>query len=140
MKTIKELAGSAWTGKAELWLDPLGNESVVSDCTMAIDEAGVTYTWSHDGKPHRGGLKVREGGADFTDTFHSPTSMSCDEVPSLPGLLAVAGTYAAGDGPPWRWRTTLSVRPSGELVLQMTNVTPWGEDGRAVRMIATRDD
>ena len=39
----------------------------------------------------------------------------------------------------WRWRIGLSVRePSGELVLQMTNVAPWGEETRAVRMICTR--
>jgi hypothetical protein len=32
----------------------------------------------------------------------------------------------------------LSERPSGELVLQMTNVAPWGEEQRAVRMVFTR--
>jgi hypothetical protein len=28
--------------------------------------------------------------------------------------------------------------PAGELVLQMTNITPWGEEARAVRMTFTR--
>jgi len=41
----------------------------------------------------------------------------------------------AGEGPPWGWRVAVAHRPSGELVLQMTNIKPWGEDGRAVRMI-----
>ena len=47
----------------------------------------------------------------------------------------------AGDGPPWGWRTKLSLRAMGGegLVLQMTNIAPWGESGRAVRMVATRD-
>jgi hypothetical protein len=61
--------------------------------------------------------------------------MRCAAVPGSWALVDVAGTYAAG-ADRWGWRVHVSVRPTGELVLQMTNVCPWGEDGRAVRMVA----
>lgn len=39
-----ELKGSEWTGEAELWLDPKGNEVDVSKCTLAIEPGVLTYT------------------------------------------------------------------------------------------------
>ena len=139
MQSIRELKGSRWTGKAELWLDPFGNDAAHSDCTITVGEGAVSYTWSHDGDEHEGSLALRDGGADFTDTFHSPQPMSCATIDGAAGLVAVAGTYSAGEGPDWGWRITVSSRPTGELVLQMTNITPWGEYGRAMRMTCSRD-
>jgi hypothetical protein len=63
--------------------------------------------------------------------------MRCMAVASSWSIVDVEGTYSAGDGTDWAWRISLSQRPGGELVLQMTNITPWGERGRAVRMVAT---
>ncbi len=104
-----------------------------------MSESELRYTWAHEGKAHEGKLALRSGGADFTDTFHSASAMACRAAPSTWALVDVLGTYEAGGGPPWGWRITVSQRPhSGELVLQMTNITPWGEDGRAVRMVAAR--
>ena len=140
MTTLNELAGSTWTGEAELWLDPLGDEARRSACTIAIEPSAVRYTWSYEGKPQRGALELRDGGAELSDTWHSPEPMMCEAVAGWT-LLAVQGTYGAGEGPDWGWRTALSLRPMGEgqLVLQMTNIAPWGEEGRAVRMTCVRD-
>jgi len=136
---LHELANTHWTGRAELWLDPQGNEVAVSDCTLHVEPTAIRYTWSHDGTPHHGTLALRAGGADFTDTFHSPTPMACVAAPAPWALVDVLGTWSAGDGPPWGWRILVAHRPaSDELVLQMTIVKPWGEDGRAVRMVARR--
>ncbi len=140
MTTLKDLSGTHWTGKSELWLDPEGNAAVTSDCTVAVDDAVVRYTWSHEGKEHNGTFTLRDRGADFTDSFHSPQPMPCEPVTRGGCLFAVIGTYSVGDGPRWGWLTTLSLRPTEELVLQMTNITPWGEDGRAVRMVCKRTD
>jgi hypothetical protein len=135
--TLAELAGTKWEGDAELWLDPAGDQASRCACTLAVEAGGVGYGWSHEGQPHTGRLALREGGADFTDTFHSPSPMRFRAAPSPRGLLDLFGTYPAG-GEDWGWRITLSLRPSGELVLQMSNVTPWGEEGRAVRMVCRR--
>lgn len=140
MQTLENLSGTRWKGTAELWLDPLGNEVERSDCTIAVDSAVVSYTWSFQGKPQQGRLVLRAGGADFSDSWHQAEPMRCDDVPGGQGLLNVLGSYAAGEGPRWGWRTTLSLRtPTGALVLQMTNITPWGEEGRAVRMVCAPD-
>jgi hypothetical protein len=137
--TIHALANTRWTGTSELWLDPAGNTALTSDCSIAVVPNGITYSWSYEGKTHEGKLVLKaDGSAEFTDTFHSPAAMACAAVASPWALVDVLGTYAAGDGPRWGWRITVSRRPDAELVLQMTNITPWGEDGRAVRMICKR--
>lgn len=138
MNTLRDLRGSRWSGKGELWLDPLGNEAAVSDCTLVIEDAAVRYTWSHEGKAHEGSLALRDGGAEFTDTFHSSQPMQFAPFPVPGALLSLIGSYSMDGGPAWGWRIALCHRPTGELVLQMTNVTPWGEDGRAVRMVFSR--
>jgi hypothetical protein len=135
MKTLQDLKGSRWAGKGELWLDPKGNEAAVSDCTCTVEDGTVRYTWSHEGKEHKGSIELREGGAVFHDTFHSADPMEFKPWPVPGAVFSVIGSYSVGGGPAWGWRIVLAVRPSDELVLQMTNVTPWGEDGRAVRMV-----
>ena len=138
MKTLNDLNKTKWAGKAELWMDPMGNEAALSDCAISIDDGVVSYTWSHEGKEQKGSLTLRDGGAEFTDTFHSPQPMSFKDVPDSWALFELHGTYPAGEGPDWGWRIGLCLRtPTGELVLQMTNITPWGEEGRAVRMACT---
>lgn len=136
--TLRELANTQWTGRGELWLDPLGNEVSTCECRVELEDAAIHYHWSHEGKPHTGKIALRDGGAELSDTFHAPTPMAFVDRADRWSLVDVFGTYGAGDGPDWGWRITLSHRPSGELVLQMTNVTPWGEEGRAVRMICQR--
>lgn len=136
--TLQELVGSRWTGQGELWLDPLGYEVHRCECEIEIADGAIHYRWSHEGTPHTGKLALRPDGADFTDSFHSSTPMAFVNVANRWGLVDVFGTYPAPDGPAWGWRIILAHRPTGELVLQMTNVTPWGEEGRAVRMICKR--
>ena len=141
--TLADLAGTSWHGTSELWLDPLGNDAQTSPCTLQIDAGAVHYTWEYQGTPHRGSVTPNAEGASFTDTWHSPTPITCPPVPGSHALLDVIGTYAAGDGPPWGWRVIVSHRPPfgsapEALVLQMTNIAPWGEEARAVRMVGQR--
>lgn len=138
----QDLAGSTWAGTSELWLDPLGNTSETSPCTVEVAPDAVRYTWAFRGTPHQGTIAIGGEGGVFTDSFHSPVPMVCRSLPSW-ALADLAGTYTAGEGPPWGWRLTLSLRPPYDggpetLVLQMTNVAPWGEETRAVRVLATR--
>ena len=137
MATLSELNGTRWAGAAELWLDPLGDNVVRGDCTIYVEGDVVRYAWSHEGKGHEGSISLQEGGAVFTDSWHQPQPMTCQRMPDAWGLFQVQGEY--GPQSDWRWRTGLSLRsPTDELVLQMTNVAPWGEEARAVRMICRR--
>lgn len=134
--TLSGIAGTTWAGSGELWMDPLGDEAARSEVTAAVESDTVQYTWSHDGKAQSGTITARGDGADFVDTFHSPETMRCRLLPDTQGLLQVQGQY--GPAGEWGWRIGVSIRPTGELVLQMTNIAPWGEEGRAVRMICSR--
>lgn len=137
MQTFDQLAQTKWAGIAELWLDPLGDEVVRSECTLWVEPEAVRYAWSYEGKSQQGSFTLREGGADFTDSWHQPEPMACRTVAGGRGLFYVQGEY--GPDSDWGWRTTLSLRaPTGPLVLQMTNIAPWGEEVRAVRLICTR--
>jgi len=134
MPELSELAGTRWAGTSQLWLDPLGDSGQVGECTMSLSAVGVEYTWAYEGVPHRGSVVLAAGSAEFRDTWHQPDPMECRYLPDSRGLFCVLGSYGPeGD---WGWRMTLSLRPhSGELVLQMTNIAPWGEEARAVRMV-----
>ncbi|MCK7577398.1 MAG: hypothetical protein MZV65_17265 [Chromatiales bacterium] len=124
MSSLSELQGTRWTGTAELWLDPLGDDVIRSDCTIAVGPCVVRYTWSHEGREHQGSITLRDAAADFTDTRHQPEPMRCRPVADALGLFQVQAEY--GPDMDWRWRIGLSLRtPTDELVLQMTNVAPW---------------
>ena len=121
MNLLSDLHGTRWAGTAELWLDPLGDDVVRSDCTISINTHVVRYTWSYEGEAHEGSLTLSDDGAEFTDSWHQPQPMTCLRIPDSGGLFQVQGVY--GPESDWRWRTGLSLRtPTDELVLQMTNV------------------
>ena len=137
MTKRSELNGTQWAGSSELWLDPLGDQVSRCECTVSVDDNVVRYTWSHEGKPHEGSITLSEEGATFVDSWHQPTPMACQHLPRAQGLFQVQGQY--GPEADWGWRLGLSLRaPTGELVLQMTNIAPWGEEARAVRMTCKR--
>jgi hypothetical protein len=136
---LEELANTRWRGTGELWLDPLGDEAHRYDCTLAVGTDAIEYTWSHEGQPHQGRIELRDGSARWSDGWHQPQQVDCRAVPGAWGLLALHYSYSAPGSPDWGWRITLSQRPTGELVLQMTNIAPWGEEARAVRMLLTRE-
>jgi hypothetical protein len=136
-KVLAALAGTSWTGEHELWLDPLGNSAHGGGCTLTIEPKALRYTWEHEGKTYRGLFELEQP-IRWSDTFHEPAAVACRPLPDAWGLLAVSYTYPAPPGPDWGWRIGLSRRPDDTLVLQMTNVTPWGEEGRAVRMVFAR--
>jgi hypothetical protein len=98
----------------------------------------VRYVWSHEGETHQGSTSLHDERAEFTDTWHQPQVMICHRLDSAWGLFQVQGEYGAESD--WRWRIAHCQRtPTNELVLQMTNVAPWGEEARAVRMVWSRD-
>lgn len=133
MARLTELDGTTWEGTAELWLDPLGDEVVRSGCRASLAAGAIRYEWSHEGTRHKGSITVGKDGARFVDSWHQPEAMACRHVADARGLLQVQGAY--GPQLDWGWRIALSLRePTGELVLQMTNIAPWGEEARAVRM------
>ena len=109
------------------------------DCALWTEKDALRYTWSYEGQPQEGRFTFEADGASWTDSWHQPEPARCVAVPEAWGLFTVTYTYEVPSNPPWGWRTTLSERPDGNLVLQMTNLAPWGEEGRAVPMTFSRE-
>jgi hypothetical protein len=135
---MHDFQGSEWTGQAELWLDPSGNEAAISECTLAINSGVLSYTWTYEGDRKTGSFTFHENGTTWSDSWHQPEPVQCEYIQEAWGLFTVGYSYAVPSGPNWGWRSKLSQRPDGSLVLQMTNIAPWGEEGRAVRMVFQR--
>jgi hypothetical protein len=140
LDAFKPLIGTSWTGTGELWMDPLGNTANTYPCTLNVAAGEVAYTWDFEGKTKQGRFSIADGAVRWSDSFHLPDGSACKPVTPSWGMLHVELTYPAPEGPDWGWQIRISQRPDGSLVLQMTNVTPWGEDGRAVRMVFTKSE
>lgn len=138
--TIEKYKGTEWEGPAELWTDPMGNEAAISKAALKFEPEGFTYTWSHEGQEQVGEIKIGEDSIQWQDSWHQPEIVRCEFIDDSRAIFSVEYSYPAGSGPDWYWRIKLSQRPDESLVLQMTNITPWGEEGRAVRMILSQKE
>ena len=132
---LTKFAGTKWKGRGELWLDPDGNAAELYDCALSIQDDTVEYSWLHGNELMHGSFTFNETGAIWVDSWHQERPMQCYGIPKEWGIFTVGHEYEVPDDPNWGWRSKLSERPDGSLVLQMTNITPWGEEARAVRMV-----
>ncbi|MEN1729276.1 MAG: hypothetical protein AAGJ52_12630 [Pseudomonadota bacterium] len=132
--------GTSWAGPAELWIDPTGNQALHSDAAMTINGDGFSYTWSYEGQAQEGQLQLLVDRVQWRDSWHQPEFVELMATDDQRSLLAMAYSYPAGSGPDWGWRIQVSQRPDSSLVLAMTNIAPWGEEVRAVRMVMSSTD
>jgi len=131
---LSDLVGS-WIGTSELWVDPFGDETQTSECTMEVTAHSVAYTWAYEGTPHQGVVSVSDSGSTFHDTWHQKEDVATETVPNAASIATMRYTYAEE----WGWVINICYRtPTDELVVQMTNIAPWGEETRAVRMACRR--
>jgi hypothetical protein len=135
---LGKMAGTKWKGKGELWLDPEGNSAELYDSELNIENDAINYSWLYENETKNGRFTFDEAGAIWVDSWHQQNPAKCSYVPGAWGIFTVSNEYQVPDNPSWGWRSKLSERPDGSLVLQMTNITPWGEEGRAVRMVFSR--
>ena len=135
---LRDNKATVWEGTAELWEDPQGNEVKISDCALRVEPDKITYQWIYEGSRKTGSFDFSESLVLWRDSWHQASPTECDYISASWSLFAIEYTYAAAPGPSWGWRINLSERPDMALVLQMTNIAPWGEEGRAVRMVFTQ--
>jgi hypothetical protein len=136
---LTKLTGTIWSGSGELWLDPEGNNAAQYDCQLNVEADAIYYSWSYENEIKKGSFTFNEEGAIWIDSWHQPKSVQCLNILEAWSIFSVSHTYDVPSSPSWGWQSKLSERPDGALVLQMTNITPWGEDGRAVKMVFIRE-
>lgn len=134
-KQLTKLEGTHWKGTGELWLDPEGNQAVSYDCQLKIKNGVIHYTWIYEGETQKGSFTLNDNDVSWVDSWHQPKAVKCVDVTGAWELFTLKHSYEVPSNPNWGWQSKLSERPDGSLVLQMTNIAPWGEEGRAVRMI-----
>lgn len=149
MVTLSDLVGS-WSGSNSLWFMP-GDPVRESDATARVEVASggavawFHYTWSYEGKPQEGVLLVRSGSdakdvsAVLVDSWHTGGKfMDFRDDDGNDGLVAVRGTYSAGEGPDWGWRIEVQADGADAFRILMFNITPDGQEAPAVAAKFTR--
>ena len=134
--SIPASAHGRFTGQKQLYLEP-GADAIVCDAEFDVSAEAIKYRWSYKDKPQEGSISLTGEGASYHDTWHQSTPATATSVDVGGALVAVSLRYAEEGDTAWVWRIVLSQRPSGEVVLQMFNKTPWGEDGLAVNIVGT---
>lgn len=135
MVWFNKFSQTQWQGLGELWLDEAGNETITYPCSLNFDGKRLQYSWQYENEEKKGCFIIEQAHLVWADSWHQGEQVKCNLVKDSWALFSAFYAYNVPDNPDWGWRLLLSQRPSGELVLQMTDVTPWGEEGRAVRMI-----
>lgn len=142
---LAQMAGQ-WEGMTQVWFDPsqppasettqrgsirpiLGGRFLLHEYRTSIgDDAheGVAIYGVH--------LDADAFESAWVDSFHTGTNvMFSSAAASQAPRFSALGSYGDGpQGPPWGWRTEIEQPDADTLVITMFNITPQGEEARAV--------
>ena len=143
---LARMAGS-WKGASKLWFEPdkLEEETAITGTTRLVldgmfllhEYAGTITGRSQTGLALHGYSCGEERWTTaWIDSFHNGTRIMLSEGtkgadPSRPDVF---GHYPAPPDPDWGWRTTLELKNDDHLVITHYNLTPQGEEARAVEI------
>ncbi|MEQ1513000.1 MAG: DUF1579 domain-containing protein [Lysobacteraceae bacterium] len=150
---LARMAGD-WEGLYRLWFerDMLAAESGQRGTLRAVLGGRFLlheYSWEFDGRGYSGvalyGYHIDEKRWEcaWVDSFHNGSSIMFSHTTgdADPAHFAVLGSYGDGQTPPgprWGWRTEIEQSDDDSLVITMTNISPDGEETRAVEVEYTR--
>ncbi len=153
MTSLEQAAGElqarlvgSWHGRARLWFEPgepAEDERVEGEIRAIAGGSWVRHDYSTtiNGQPAHGsalvGFLAQPGTwqVAWVDGFHTSASgimLSAGPAAETDTRIGVLGSYEAGDGPAWGWRTEY-VPGDGALVVRHFNVSPDGGEELAVQ-------
>ena len=119
-------AEGGWEGTNTLWLK-YPEDPQESAAKMVVSPGRIEYSWAYQDEPQTGTFAFSGSGdqlsAQWTDTWHAKDSMACIGT-EQDGVVIVTGTYSAGDGPDWSWRTEFRLDAPDKLNIKMYNILP----------------
>ncbi len=135
-----------WQGVTKTWFQPgkLADESPISGSFRPVLEGGfvlLEYEGTHMDKPMTGmflfgyNLQREKFEGCWIDTCHMGTGiMFCEGERTEQGFWLLS-SYQSPEGSPWGWRTELELVDSNQLGITMYNISPQGEEAKAVEMV-----
>jgi len=119
-------AEGTWEGTNTLWLKYPDNP-LESAAKAVVSPGRVEYSWAYEEEEQTGTFEFSGSGgqlsARWTDTWHSKDPLTCSGA-DQDGVVKVTGTYRAGDGPDWSWRTEFRIDAPDKLSIKMYNILP----------------